>query len=196
MTDSQPLRLFFAVDIPPTPALAAIVEPLERWPMAVRQVPAAQWHLTVRFLGDTEPERVPELCAAAEGIAAGISPFALPLGGVGTFSMRGRWSVVWIGVEVHHDELETAAVAFGFLPDQRPFRPHLTIGRFKSAPPPQMRKWLDVHRDTPCGMAQVDSVKFIRSQLTPQGSVHEPVKTWALGVVPAGSSLRASPRSR
>lgn len=187
MPDSQPLRLFFAVDIPATPALAAVVEPLERWPYAVRTVPPAQWHLTVRFLGDSEPDRVPDLCAAAEEIAAGISPFALPLGGVGTFSMRGRLSVVWIGVEVHpalqrlHDELERMAVGLGFLPDQRPFRPHLTIGRFKSAPPPPMRKWLDAHPETACGLAQIDALALIRSQLTPQGSVHEPVKTWALG---------------
>jgi 2'-5' RNA ligase len=183
----QPLRLFFAVTIPPIPELRTVVEPLERWSTAVRPVPSEQWHLTVRFLGDTEPDQVCGLREAAANIAAGIAPFALSLSDVGTFSMRGRLSVIWIGIEVHpalqqlHEELEAAAVTLGFLPERRPFRPHLTIGRFKAASPPALQKWLETHRATSCGRVDIEAFELVRSQLTPHGAVHQLVERWTLG---------------
>ncbi|HUQ72806.1 MAG TPA: RNA 2',3'-cyclic phosphodiesterase [Planctomycetaceae bacterium] len=180
------LRLFFALKIPATPDLTAVIEPLRRWPVAIRAVAVDQLHLTVRFLGDTDPDCAPLLCAAAERVAAQTSPLTLTLMGVGSFAVRGRMSVVWIGIDDNaalqqlHNRLKTEAVTLGFLSDQRAFRPHLTIGRVKAVPPPQLTRWLEANRAISCGTVDIAALELIRSELTPRGPVYETVSEWAL----------------
>jgi RNA 2',3'-cyclic 3'-phosphodiesterase len=102
-----------------------------------RAVPPRNWHLTLRFLGQTEPDRGRALIDVLRSAALG-ERFAVTFGGAGAFPSARRAAVFWIGVEEGEDGLrrlaaaaEAAARAVGFPPEPRRYRPHLTVARLR-----------------------------------------------------------------
>ncbi len=135
-------RLFVALE-PPDPVrrrLSAIAAELRRG--AGRAADEIRWvapenvHLTIQFLGAVPEERVPDVEAALRAAAAGARPLALEVKGAGGFPNARRPRVLWAGLE--GDVAPLAAFAadvgrrlapLGFPPEDRPFSPHLTLGR-------------------------------------------------------------------
>src|SRR5207244_13070108 len=76
---------------------------------ALRWMTPEQVHLTLKFLGDVEPEREPELVAALSRACTGARPVTLSLSGFGVFPHYDRPRVVWVGVrsEEHTSELQS-----------------------------------------------------------------------------------------
>jgi 2'-5' RNA ligase len=139
-----PRRLFFAVT-PPAGALADLdraMAPLRAEPGAPRWTPPSRWHLTLLFLGGVPAGRVGELAAAAGPAVAATPVTRLRLAGAGRFGARRRPQVFWAGVTGDGDALAAlagrlAGVARGLgLPvEDRPFRAHLTLGRWRPGRP-------------------------------------------------------------
>ena len=77
-------------------------------------------HLTVRFLGATAPDRVPDVVAATEAAARTAAPFTVRLAGAGAFPAADRPRVVWLGIVEGAPELAALAEALaGQLADRR-----------------------------------------------------------------------------
>lgn len=98
-------------------------------------------HLTVRFLGATAPDRIPDVVAATEETARGAAPFTVRLAGAGAFPAADRPRVVWLGIVEGTAELAALAGSLsdglsgrGWERDERPFRAHLTLGRADGVP--------------------------------------------------------------
>ena len=72
------------------------------------------------------------------------------------------------------EALERAAVACGFEPERRPFRPHLTLGRFKHSVPRPKLPELDLGRTT------LRTLTLFQSELRPDGAVYTPLERYAL----------------
>ncbi len=141
-------RLFIAVPLP-AEARAAIEtlvagvrvapEPApgeRRDPHDVRWVRMDGLHVTLRFLGPTDPARIPDLKAAVDAAAAGVGPFELGLAGAGAFPSPARPRVLWLGLERGlaplnelTGRLAGSLAAHGWAHDDRPVRPHLTLAR-------------------------------------------------------------------
>lgn len=107
---------------------------------SVRWVRPENLHVTLRFLGNIERRIVPELATAVREEMAGLAPFTAEIGGVRTFppsssKRRPRVVVLDVGPEAALAELasavERAVQRAGFDAEDRPFRPHLTLGRAK-----------------------------------------------------------------
>src|SRR3954453_8197259 len=106
------MRLFIAVELPPSVAAAATAasEALrervrQRAPHArLSWVAPDRMHLTVRFLGEMNPDRG---TAIAEALAAPLdgNPFQLTLGAAGAFPGRGVPRAVWLAVNDGHSAL-------------------------------------------------------------------------------------------
>jgi 2'-5' RNA ligase len=98
-------------------------------------------HLTLRFLGDTSPAQVETLRPRLAVAAAGCPPAEARVAGLGTFPERGSPRVLWLALEVPPPVLdlqhacERAARAAGFEREERPFRAHLTLGRWRERAP-------------------------------------------------------------
>jgi 2'-5' RNA ligase len=130
---------------PPADALADLeraLGPLRQASGAPRWTPSARWHLTVLFLGAVPADRVQEAVAAVGPAVAATPPVTLQLAGAGRFGSRRRPQVFWAGVTGDGDALgalagRLAAVARGLrLPvEDRPFRAHLTLGRWRPGRP-------------------------------------------------------------
>ncbi|MGY1759838.1 RNA 2',3'-cyclic phosphodiesterase [Geodermatophilus sp. SYSU D00805] len=144
MTAPRPRRLFFAVT-PPAGALTDLdraLTPLREAPGAPRWTPPERWHLTLLFLGAVPPEQVEELVAAAGPTVAATPPMSLRLAGAGRFGTRRRPQVFWAGVtgddaalRVLAARLADVARRLGLPVEDRPFRAHLTLGRWRPGRP-------------------------------------------------------------
>jgi 2'-5' RNA ligase len=139
-------RLFFAIDLdePSRSAITELIEELSRRLESngarhtrVKWVERENLHMTLRYLGATPEQRVHELLSIlARNLPS--RPFVLGFDRVGTFPERGAPRVVWLGASIGaaeaaraRDELEERLSAINVAPEPRPFRPHLTLGRFR-----------------------------------------------------------------
>ena len=136
------VRSFIALDLPPTVkrALEDVAVRLSGTLDAVRWVKSENIHLTLKFLGDVQEDRFPDLQDAIDRVGTAFGPIQLGLDAVGAFPSPGRARVIWVGLSGDllqlnrmHLEMDSAASECGFEPETRPFRPHLTLGRSRSA---------------------------------------------------------------
>lgn len=137
-------RLFLAISLPAQvkERLAEVQRELARSGADVRWVRPEGIHLTLKFLGEVPPEKIEAIVAACEKAVKEAAPGALRLGvrGLGTFPPNRAPRVVWAGLTGDltalarlKRALEEALVSLGFEREDRPFVPHLTLGRVKSA---------------------------------------------------------------
>jgi 2'-5' RNA ligase len=135
-------RLFVAIPIAPhvREAITSLVDSVrEGNDPAVRDV---RWvrldglHLTIRFIGPTDEERIADLAAAVDKAAVSLDPFDVVIAGGGAFPSVARPRALWLGVGDGAAELEAAARKLdnaladrGWPRDDRPYRPHLTLAR-------------------------------------------------------------------
>jgi len=134
-------RLFVAVPVPAETreACHALIEPVRTLPFGryARWVHLDTLHVTLRFLGDTAPDRVP---AVVDAVREGVGPrpaFDVRLGGAGSFPLEGRKiRALWLGIVDGAtqlgsivDDLAPPLERLGWPAEARPFRPHLTVAR-------------------------------------------------------------------
>lgn len=181
------LRLFVSIPFP-----SAVRERLHRASAPLRRVDgvrgvrAEQLHLTLRFLGDVARERLSAIAAGLERAAAGVPPFPLLLAGAGAFPAPERPRVLWIGAEPApalgrlHAAVEDALGAAGFPPEDRPFHPHVTVGRFRGGrPPPALARALaEIEVEA---RHEVSEIALVWSRLAASGARHESIASPRLG---------------
>jgi 2'-5' RNA ligase len=139
----QAIRTFFAIDLdaPVRRAAAALVRELRGLPGGdrVRWVREEALHVTLRFLGATDPDLVPTLVSRVEERVVAVAPFRLRLGSPQLFPSPRRPRVVALELrpleplEALAAAVERGVVEAGFAPETRPFRAHLTLGRLKDS---------------------------------------------------------------
>jgi 2'-5' RNA ligase len=175
-------RTFIAVDLCEAvrAGAAALQDGLRTAGARLRWVHPNNLHFTLRFLGELPPAQVARAVVATRAAAGSVAPFSLTIGGLGAFPSFERPQVVWVGVTAGADALEALARALDaalaherFPAEDRPFRPHLTLGRARDD-----RRWGDVvralqrYRDVVLGEERVEAVTVMESRLTPEGPVY------------------------
>lgn len=174
------IRAFFGLPIPEAQRglLEGFIADCSALAPQFRWTPAANLHLTIRFLGGVE-------ASIAEGIADRLAHdrlngFDLELGQVGSFKRRRLASVVWLGVPSGINDLaklaatvEGECVRAGLEPEGRRFNAHLTIARSRArdgAPLP------DLPALPTLTSWRADELILYRSHLGRAGSVYEPLR--------------------
>lgn len=175
------LRLFCAIELP-----QEIREQATRYIATLREAAPdvrASWdreeklHLTLKFFGETEEERVPQLSAALERAASLINPFELILGGTGAFPPSGLPRVLWLGVldasgrlAKLHQRIEDECARHGFARERKRFHPHLTIARLRSRE--GARRLAATHKSMKFETEAfpITEIVLIKSDLGPRGS--------------------------
>jgi 2'-5' RNA ligase len=141
-------RLFIAVPLPADSieACRLLVDRVRSGPLGrvPRWVHLDNLHLTVRFLGDTPPDLVPDVALAIQDAYDGARAFHVELAGAGMFPGPRKPRALWLGIEQGASELGDLASALdaplaplGWPPDDRPYRPHLTVARLDTSSPAQ-----------------------------------------------------------
>jgi len=185
-----PIRSFIAIELPTETrsSLERITGTLKASAGDVRWVKTGDIHLTLKFLGDVEEERIPEIGGCIEQCVKGITPLTVAERGQGAFPSDHSPQVIWIGAADESGSLsrmqrslEDGLFRLGFKKEKRPFSPHLTLGRLKS---PQgkdaVRRALAEFKNADCGSCTADAVCLFRSELKPGGAVHTRLKSCVL----------------
>lgn len=168
-------RLFVAVEIPPA-VRSHVATRLQPWQDVLpgwRWGDPETWHLTLAFLGAVEQRPFQELRRRLVRAGGRHPAFALALGTLGAFSRPARAQVLWLGVTTGREPLvrlagtvSAAARRSKIDVEQRPYRPHLTLGRRRS--PVDLREQLKVGTDLHSPAWTVGSFVLVESHLGAQ----------------------------
>ena len=168
-------RSFAAIDLPS--AITDLLADLDPGIKGLRWLPKGQMHLTLSFL-ETVPLDAENLLREKLDKVY-VPPFFLPVQGVGTFSRKGRPSVVWTGVGTSHPHLfvlhrriQDAVLAAGLEPDLKPFRPHITVGRARGVSAATLRPFLRKNENADFGLIHVTGFTLYSSVLSREGAMH------------------------
>lgn len=177
-------RLFIAVEFPPPikEALTHIQTQLKTAP-GVRWTKPSQLHLTLQFLGNTPMSKVSSLIQVLQKIAVNTKPFKLYLGQPGLFPNAKRPRIVWVGLAGETEALlqlqqrvVVATGSLGFQAEDRPFKPHITLGRSQKQAMPaslvQLGRMVKQQTVRSKAMISADHLSLIRSQLRPSGPIY------------------------
>jgi len=180
------IRAFVAIELP-DPILNCLdkvsldlKKQLENVP--IRWVPAENIHLTLKFLGDVSEANLEVLKKILKSIGSNHRAFEISVGGLGAFPKAQHARVIWIGLEVPPDlislqhSLEIEAGRLGYAHEERPFSPHLTIGRVSRNPTAgdlnKLSNVLKSYKVGFLGVVQVQGIHLFRSDLHPSGAVY------------------------
>ena len=132
-------RGFIAVEIPYIEKIKKLHEEIGRVPTNIKLVELENIHITLKFLGDTNEDNIDNIHHIIKNSIQDIQPFSIQLKGTGVFPNRNYIKVIWMGIEktekisLISSSLNTQLSTLGFKEEKRGFKPHLTIGRVKSA---------------------------------------------------------------
>ena len=148
-------------------------------------------HLTLKFLGDTDPTRVETIVASLQVAVSSHAPFTLTVAGLGCFPNLRQPNVLWVGVEDPDKALQRLAASvdkattrLGWEQEKRPFTGHLTLARIKRDTHNDARRVIGAQISQllladPLGVLPVNSLHLMRSELRPGGSIYT-----ELGAIP------------
>ncbi len=143
-----------------------------------RWVPTENYHLTLRFIGETPGHRAEDIDLALAGLKA--RGFSLTLSGVGTFSKAGRSTALWVGVERNpqldhlQNKIETALQRCGLDAERRRFQPHVTLARLDNAAEAKVVSFVQAHNLFRSEPVPVEHFTLFSSQLGKEASVYTP----------------------
>ena len=183
------MRLFVAVPFPAEikNELGKLIDDWRRERDKVGWVKKENLHLTLKFLGETPVEKLEALKTNLSSNLKSPSTFTLSLSGAGAFPNLNRARVLWVGVSEGKEKLgelfrkvEEATQPLGFLPEDRGFSAHLTVGRVKDSglSLPLLAKVRACIFEAK-GII-VSEVVLYQSELAPGGSVYTPLARFEL----------------
>ena len=175
------MRCFIAVEIEPAlrHSVWELTAPLRAVDAEIRWVAERNFHLTIKFLGETPSGAIDGISRALENSLVGLTEFDLAFRGCGAFPNLRNPHVVWVGLVgfgrlmAIQSAVEPAMVKMGFRPEERAFSPHLTIGRVKG--PRGMIAMADEIaklRSLEFGACRVRGVALMQSELSPTGPTY------------------------
>jgi RNA 2',3'-cyclic 3'-phosphodiesterase len=185
------MRTFIALDLDPEikTRLSDLLRRL-RWrgPTGVSWARESGLHITLKFLGEIDEARAARVEAAMKNAAAAVPAFRLRVRGTGSFPPPPRPPrVLWVGTDEPaavldlQARLEAGLESLGFDRESRPFHPHLTLGRVKSAPiRSDAAAELERVKEAEFGEMTVRQIALFRSTLRPDGAVYSVLAEGAL----------------
>jgi len=175
------MRTFIAVPLPPDSQamLATLQENLRSSKADVRWTSIQSIHLTLKFLGEIDQAIVPRMAEELRAAVASERRFQLRLRGLGGFPNLSSPRVIWCAVQDGKENLlslqqtvDAACVRLAQAPEERGFKPHLTLGRVTGKT--NLQRLLECIKICPVleSTFTVDHINIYKSVLLPRGAVY------------------------
>lgn len=175
------MRLFTAIELTEAARMAIAgeqeraVEALGRTRGQLRLVRPEQMHLTLVFIGEVSDTRAAAIADLMTGDMP-VQPFRIGFGGVGAFPERGAPRVLYLDVVTGmsdtidlHDKVSDRLARAGVGRDERPFHPHLTLGRWRQS---RSSDRPGISARAEIAAIEVDRVALFQSRLSSSGSAY------------------------
>ncbi len=176
------MRLFIAFPLEPSVAdqLGRIITALKQKEADVKWVPPKNIHLTACFLGDTDESKLVAVNKVIEEIASQHQKVLTNIDAVGGFPSLEKPRVIWAGMTNGSEGLSAATSSLvgkirrhGFTLDDKPFKPHLTLGRVREGGKfAELSEYLKTYTFAPIPI-HFDKLTLFESTLTPQGPIYK-----------------------
>ncbi len=185
------MRLFLAIRIEEgiVRALGEGIDRLRETRAPVRWVRPEGIHLTVRFLGETGPDRIDPLAEEMRKVCANLHSFPISIAAMGSYPSLKRPRVIWAGVEEPSGILknlwistEKAVTRLGWEREKRGFSPHITLGRVKgSINLARLTEVLQTMDEKNWGQQEVLELVLFSSRLEAAGARYEAIRVFPMG---------------
>lgn len=179
---SETIRAFIAFEIPDDvlSSLSRVQEGLKSYGFQAKWVRPQSIHLTLKFLGDIQATHVQPIAGVMCDAAEGYAPLSLCGHGIGVFPNMRRPRVIWVGLagQVNllgelQQKLDDGLSEIGFKKEDRSFKGHLTLGRFKTRiNSTDMIRALEKFAEFETEAFTGDQLILFKSELTPAGAVY------------------------
>ena len=175
------IRTFISIPLPPEiwEAARAFIGLLRPHFAGAKWERADKLHLTMKFLGETDERRVPEVLGAMGAAAAVVPSFTLTVSGFGAFPTLARPRILWIGcgdaggsLALLHRELQDRLAPLGFEREDRAFHPHVTLARLRDEGVRPHLTSLPKNLNFDARHTPVTEIFLMKSVLQPAGSVY------------------------
>lgn len=179
------LRLFFAL---PCYGVQDFLRPvhgrLNAFPRVLKTVTPENYHITLKFLGETKQEVFQLLRQDFQRLDINYTSLPYTLRGLGAFPDVRRARVFWCGLDVDgsiirqiQDAIEGLCERYGFKKENRAFQPHLTLARTRRDMkiPASITEYIDANRETIFGESMFTRIVLFKSDLRREGPIYTPV---------------------
>jgi 2'-5' RNA ligase len=183
------MRSFIAINLDDSlrSEIASVTAGLRSGNWDVKWVSPANLHITLKFLGEIPEDALQGIRDTLLSVAPHHESFAFKLKGVGIFPDKKRPRVIWIDILEPErliklqEEVENSLISIGFKREDRPFSPHLTIGRIKSsAGKESLLRAVETLKDRDFGNIGVNKVSLMKSDLKPGGAQYTTIAEFSL----------------
>ncbi|MCS7253767.1 MAG: RNA 2',3'-cyclic phosphodiesterase [Armatimonadota bacterium] len=178
------VRSFIAIEFPEDvrERIGNVIAEAAKHGGAIKWVEIHNLHLTLKFLGNVHKEDIPKVSLRLDAVAKKFIPLEFEVAGVGGFPSLRRPRVLWVGVVATEELLnlqrciENEMFKLGIPREERPFHPHITIGRVKSTRGlSSTLEALEKFEREQFGRVLVSHITLMRSDLLPSGPVYTPI---------------------
>lgn len=181
-----PKRLFVGVRLSSqsTNALALATAELAKRAPQLRFTSPTTYHVTLKYLGWTQPEVVEAVADAMIEATAGVPRFAFRVRGVGAFPSLASANVLYAALEAQPaladlaGRLDRALHALGFPLETRTFTPHVTIARCETRP---LQDLVLPMSEQMFSETRVEAIALIESRTNSTGSTYTDLRKISLG---------------
>jgi 2'-5' RNA ligase len=163
--------------------IESFLKPFKKISSPLRWVKPGNVHLTLKFIGEVSDDQYSHIERRLSDTEFAAGPIELKLSGCGKFGKGDSLNIFWIGVDPDptlteiYDRIETSLAKAGIEKENRPFKPHLTVGRnkknvnFKS-----FFRLMEENNDRLVSQFTVSHFQVFKSQLRPEGPVYTVLK--------------------
>ena len=182
------MRLFFAIDFTHQlkDELSGCIAELKRYAPLFNWVRRDALHLTIKFLGEVDTEKLDLIKESVNNAFSEINVFDLESTNPGFFPNKRNPRVYFLGLlpseqltrvfSVLEDKMQKA----GYEKEKRNFHPHITLCRIKERViNPDILLRLENYKFNTFRL-QVDQIILLQSTLTPTGARYTPVQKFSL----------------
>ncbi len=188
---SGTIRAFIAFELPADvlDRVQSLQEKLKTLGLNVRWVRPGNLHLTLKFLGNIARTDIESVRSGLSAAIGRFSPIALSLKGIGVFPGVRRPRVLWVGIagEVQmlaelQATIEDVLAPVGIARENRKFKAHLTLGRFKgSADARKLGEAIAAFNPFSTDVFEIDRLFLFQSELKPTGPEYTRLMNFPLG---------------
>jgi RNA 2',3'-cyclic 3'-phosphodiesterase len=175
------IRTFISIHVPLNERLSDLLTALKATGN-VRTVPIDQLHLTLRFIGDVDEQKLDSINSCIVRAASNFHGGTIRLEGIGTFPGIEKPRVIWIGVctdvdlkaisEMLGSELDSERIQY----DTKPFKPHMTIGRLDRIDD-ATSDILSRYAHSEFHTFECHSIELMKSDIRSSGAVHSMISS-------------------